>query len=845
MFLLFRIAQLNIRGNKKLAFLFCLNLMTGLLGLSLVDGFKISLKDSISSQSKKIATADLQLSVRRNFTTDEQRAAQSSLAPWAPEFTQTTSFYSMASSGQKSRLFEIKGIEENYPLYGNFTFSEQSEDPALRPNHTTAWVYPEVAKQLQIRINDSVLLGNQLFKITAIIKDDAGAAWVGSSVAPRIYIHRTNIGVTKLIQKGSSITHTFLYQFKTDRDTELAEKAIKEAFKQPGVRIQTHTESSEQAGILVRYLNDYLGLVTLTAFFLAMIGSAFLYRTYLSQRLTDTAILKSLGMTSTRASIIPLAELLGLSTISAIGASILSLAFLPVLASLLSELFPVPLNFGFSLKSLLMTIIFGTLGTLAICGPILAASTRLKPSSLFQEATIPYLKLKTSDWLKFCPAIFLFWIASCWQCQSWKLGTVFSGLFYFAALATFLTGHLLIHFFRTKKGSWALQLARLQIERLRFAALSCFTAITLATMLILLIPALKLSIEKEILTPADEPLPSLFMFDIQDEQQPLVTQSLTKLDTKPILMSPMIQAKLRKINNQLTSRTDAKLGDIETREQEQERVSSNRDFNLTFREKLDDSEKIVAGKAFAGPWLQGEELAEISLEERFADRLKVGINDILEFDVMGIPVTGKITSLRKVRWTSFRPNFFIQFQPGVLEDAPKTFVAAIPQYDSAKKDELLETISAEFPNISIIDVSRLVSKLMELTDRISSAMILMAFFSLAAGAMTLFSIARQQMATRVWDIALLKVLGASHQEILVSILWEFGILTSAASFVGCILSESLNWTLCKIIFDASYTFNPLLSLGIITGITILAIFIAFLASAPVLRNKPLAILQID
>ena len=55
------------------------------------------------------------------------------------------------------------------------------------------------------------------------------------------------------------------------------------------------------------------------------------------------------------------------------------------------------------------------------------------------------------------------------------------------------------------------------------------------------------------------------------------------------------------------------------------------------------------------------------MEEGIAKSLKLKLGDTLTFDIAGTPVTATITSLRKVDWDSFRPNFFTLFAPGVLE----------------------------------------------------------------------------------------------------------------------------------------------------------------------------------
>ena len=79
-------------------------------------------------------------------------------------------------------------------------------------------------------------------------------------------------------------------------------------------------------------------------------------------------------------------------------------------------------------------------------------------------------------------------------------------------------------------------------------------------------------------------------------------------------------------------------------------------------------------------------------------------------------------SLREVRWNSFQPNFFVVFQPGVLEEAPAVYLASIPQLPAEQRDALQASLAAAFPNVSSIDVTRAVQRLLGLIDQLQWAL---------------------------------------------------------------------------------------------------------------------------
>src|SRR5690606_33719544 len=152
--------------------------------------------------------------------------------------------------------------------------------------------------------------------------------------------------------------------------------------------------------------------------------------------------------------------------------------------------------------------------------------------------------------------------------------------------------------------------------------------------------------------------------------------------------------------------------DALTREEERANQMRSRTYNLSYRGELAPSETIVAGKPFSGSYSVGSnEIPEISVEERFAERIGLKLGDVMGFDIQGVPIAGKIVNLRRVRWTSFHPNFFVQFQPGVLDDAPKMFVAAIPGDQTTDNVKLQTAIVTAFPNVSVIDVSNAIERI--------------------------------------------------------------------------------------------------------------------------------------
>jgi putative ABC transport system permease protein len=249
---------------------------------------------------------------------------------------------------------------------------------------------------------------------------------------------------------------------------------------------------------------------------------------------------------------------------------------------------------------------------------------------------------------------------------------------------------------------------------------------------------------------------------------------------------------------------------------------------------------FVAGRTFGGAYrdLGDGEPAEMSLEVRFAERLKVGVGDRLSFEVQGVPIEGRVVNLRRVRWTSFEPNFFVTFQPGVLEDAPRTVVAAVPELPPEAKSALQTQVVRAFPNVSIIDVAATVDRLLAIVGQMSLAVYVMALLALGAGLAVLVAIAHHQAERRIPDVTLLKILGTGFGRLVAMALVEFGLLAGAASLLGAVLSVVAAYVLSWTVFDRLWTLDARLPAALAVGATLVSTLLAAAAVGASLRTPP-------
>ena len=859
LWLWFRLAFKELLNHRRFSIFFILNLSLGLAGFIALDSFQVSLDRHLTRNSKSILGADISISSRMPVPPETLNQLEQMLpSPW--EASKKIHFVTMAANESNSRLIQLVAIENGFPYYGKLVLGNQKNaNPKMVDEELIKagklWAYPELLITLGLEIGDTLRLGEVDFIVGDVVLEDPSSAFNTFGVAPRVYVGMPQAMETGLLTQKSRVYYENLYKFSDHQEIQKLEDELENKIRLMGnsnerIRVRTHEDASENLGRVLGYLNDYLGLIALIALFLASIGAAYLFRSFLQTRFREMAVLMSLGAHRRETFQVVIWQLVLMGTLASVLAMIFSVLLLPALPMLLEEFLPRGFETMVRVRSLLLALMIGSIGSIVFCLPVLHGIRKVQPLSLFSahvEAGKSPGSWNVMNLLSYLPLVITYWLLAVWQSQSLLVGSLFIALLLgcIMLLGLFGLGMVKLTEMFGKTRAPFVRLALKNLSRNRLSAVSCFMAIAMGTLLINLVPQIQQGLLEEISKPKDFKLPSLFLFDIQPEQTDPLKSLLADQQIPLDMLSPLIRARLVSVNGEPFQREmDDSNRQMLTREEERERRFRSRGLNVSYRPELFNSEKIVAGSPLSNDYDFDSGLpAEISIEERYASRLGLEIGDLLVFDVQGIPVEGKIVNLRQVKWNSFQPNFFILFQTGVLEDAPASFLGSVSGLDAASRISVQTRIIKEFPNVSVIDVTRIVGRVIEITDQMSLAIRMMAYLSILVGMVVVFSIARYEVQRRYREINLLKVLGAGFSNIRSMILLEFGILSSMAAFFGVVLSMAMSYTLSWQIFESLWHPAWLNSGMGIAGVTFLGMVVSLLATSGVLRQKPLVLLQ--
>lgn len=757
----------------------------------------------------------------------------------------TASFPSMGraaeAQGGATRLVTVKAVSDGYPLRGQLRLAEAPGGAeaavAQAPERGTAWVDPGLLAALELKVGDALLLGDASLRITKVIvvEPDRGAGFLG--FAPRVLMHEADLAATALIQPASRVTYRLAVAAPTGaaetlvrRFVDWAEADIK-ARDLRGVRVESLATGRPEMRQTLDRAEKFLNLVALLAALLAAVAVGIASRDFAERHLDDCAMLRVLGQSQRTIAWQYGLEFACVGLVASVAGVVLGFlvhhGFVVLLAGLVEAALPAPsvwpALFGIGV-GLTLLFAFGLPPVLQLARvPPLRVIRRdvgaLKPASLV------VLGAGTAGFVALLLAV----------SSDLTLGLIAVGGFAAAVALFALLSWLAVHLLRravpeARAPRWLVLATRQIAARPAFAVVqvSALSVGLLALVLLVLLRTDLVSSWRQA-TPPDAP--NRFVINVQPDQAEAFRRRLDDSDVRRYDFFPMIRGRLVAINGQAVRPEDMPDGRAQR--------LLDREFNLSHDTRLPGHNEVVGGR-----WTAGEANA-VSVEEGLAETLGLKLGDTLRFDIAGMPAEGRITSLRKVDWTSMRVNFFVMFPTATMaEGVPVTYIAAFrapaprdgaPNFDNA--------LAREFPNITTVDVSTQIAQVQRVLDQVIRAVEFLFGFTLASGLVVLFAAVTATRESRAREFAVMRAMGASGRLLaqvqraeLLGVGALAGVLASGAAI-------AVGWGLARYAFDFSWNPSPLVPLASGAAGALLALAAGWWGLREVLRRPVIETLR--
>ncbi|TNJ34731.1 ABC transporter permease [Arenimonas terrae] len=740
--------------------------------------------------------------------------------------TETQSFPSMIRAGEALRLGELKALGEGFPLRGSFRLADPAtggeRDAGGIPAPGTLWLSRAGADALGASVGDRIGIGNSELTLAALVVQEPDAALDYFNTAPRVFLNLADIPATGLVQEGSRIT----YRLVVAGDAAAVERfnAVARENLGRGQRLETAGEARPEIRRALERADRFLGLAALVSVVLAAVAVAMAARRHSARHLQGAAVMRCLGASQGTLVGIHAGELLLLGLLgSALGVALafgLQWAVADWLATALKLSIPgagwVPVLEGFGV-GLTVLLAFGV--------PPVLALRRVPALRVLRRDLDP---TEPSAWLValagFAGLAGLLW----WKAGSATVGTaMLVGIAATLAVLAGLAWGLIVILRRLRsrlRGPWRYGLAN--VSRRAGASIAQVSALGLGLMALLLLTFVRTDLLDRWRNALPDDAPNRFIINVQPDQVEPVRSFLAEQGVDAPVLYPMIRARLTEVNGQPVSGEDFEDGG-------RARRMAEREFNLSSADALREDNQVTAGEFWAG---RVPETPELSVEEEFAQTLGWKLGDEVAFDIAGTRYAGRITSLRKVDWESFRPNFFVIGSPGSLEGYSGSHITAVKV--PAGRPRFTADLVQAFPNLSVVDVDAVLDQVRGTVEQVSTVVESVFYFSLAAGVLVLLAAVSASQDERLLEGGVMRVLGGSRRQLRWAQVSEFAAIGLLSGLVAAIAASALAGVIATQAFDLPWTPDPVLAAtGAAIG-TLAALLAGLLATRRVIEAPP-------
>ncbi|PIX96398.1 MAG: ABC transporter permease [Hydrogenophilales bacterium CG_4_10_14_3_um_filter_63_21] len=746
----------------------------------------------------------------------------------------SAAFLSMALAGDRNLLSGIKGVAPGYPLRGSLRiaaapFAADAPTRAL-PGPGQVWLDARAANELGVRVGGEVELGSARFQVAAILTFEGERGGNFMALAPRVLLAAADLEKTGLVREGSRVSYRLLLAGTID--AVAAYQAWCEPRMSRGEKLEDVRDARPELRQILDKAQRYLGLAAVLTVVLAAAATHLALRRYVQRHFDQYALMRCFGASQRRLLGLYFLQLAGLGLAAGLLGAALGWITQLALANLLGEVLRLGLPAA-SWQPFGLGLLAGVALILAFALPPMLRLARVLTLRVLRRELDPP---RSGAVLAHLAGLLLVAGLIFWQAGEVRLALIASGgvlvvmalaaasiqamLWPLSRLARHLRGNNLI----------GLRLGLIGLRQRGWETTLQAMALSLGLLALLLLTLVRGDLLDAWRDQVPAGAPNRFVINIQPEQVAPVRAWLERNGVRGARLYPMIRARLGAIAGHPVRPSDYPEG--------RARTLAEREFNLSELAELPPDNELAAGH-----WWRPGQTTGFTVEAGLADILNIHLGDLLDFDVGGLPLSGRVISLRKVKWDSFRVNFFVATPRGALDALPKSYITSfhLPPRSGAE----LAGLIAAFPGLTVIDVAQVINELRALTDRVSQAVQLVFLFSLGVGVLVMLAAIYSRRSERAREIGLWRALGASKRTLRAALASEFALLGLLAGLVAAGAASVLAWVLANQVFDLPHSPDPWVWLFGLAGGMVLVLLAGWLATRDLLEEPPLRALRLE
>ncbi len=829
-------------GRRELSrhVLHVLALSVGVAAMVALTSLRADVEDGIRGEGRALLGADVRLSSSTPFS-GAVDAVVDSLRVEGVETASSITFGTLVSvpGAEVSRFLQVLSPSAAYPLYGNPFTTPPERWRSLEAG--SAFVDPEVLDQLGIEIGDDLVVGGRAVRVVATVQGLPVETGFRSALGAGLYLAGDDVEAAGLLETGSVGQWRLDLRLPEELDEQGVAEQLRARLLAEPVGITSATERAEGLIEGLGFFSAFLGLLGFTALVLGAIGVASSSFAHLESKIRTAGILRSLGArqaTVFRGFLLQAAglALLG-SGIGVAGGLLLQWRGGELLEPLLG------LNLVWELRwgSLLAGFAVGVWFALLSAAVPLAGLRGVAPSGVLRRFEEGSPGEGGAGHARAIPAALA--AGSVLLGAIWAAPSVQAGLWYASGFA--VTCACLLGTARLLVGSVRRLLPVAAPFPVRHGLASLFRpsnqtgtvvlAVGMGISFLAAITIVEASLAERIALEELGAGPNILLFEIRGDQRDAVSDLMAEFAPGDVQFVPIVPARMAAVSG----RSVEEIGrdpDLQVPGWTLRRLYRN-----TYREDLGEAEELVRGEWWDAEG--GDALARISIEEELSRELGISLGDTIEWDVQGVRVASRVSSVRRVDWGRFEPNFFVVFEPGFLEEAPQTYLVGARVEAPADRAALQNRVARSLPGVAVLDFTRIREVVEGVLARVGQGARGLLLVTLLAGALVLAGVSSAMRGRKLRDAALLRALGAKRAVVLASFASEQILLALVTVTAGLLMGTFSAAVLLQVHLDlpVAIPLGRLAALGTVGSLVVVGLGVA--GAGGLFSHPPLALLR--
>lgn len=833
---LWTMAWRDARHNYGRLFLLVASLITGIAAVVSIGSLNYSLQETLDQNAKELLGADLVVNSNKPFDPDFVKGMDSTTTGTAGD-AEMASMVMFMNSGQ-SRLVKLTALYGDFPFYGKLE-TQPASAPELMKSGRFAMLDESLARQFEISSEDSLKVGNRVFKVAGVVNKIPGGGVLTSTLAPSVYISMSALDSTGLVQFGSRINYSLFVRTAGDKETEAMLQEIRPTIKKLGYSVETVEGRKKGLGRGLQSVYQFFSLLAFVALILGCIGVASSVHIYAREKREEVAVLRCLGSSGWQAFNIYFIQVFVLGLIGSVLGAALGAGIQRAIPVVFKNFIPLDIPFAISWPAIGQGLILGAVVSVLFTILPLVAVRFVPPLTVLRADSTPVRKFSRMRGTAIFLIVVFPILAATFQSGSWKVGIGFAlGLAVaLGSLALVALGLLrLVKRVFPKSSTFTFRHALSNLFRPNNQTQVLMVTIGLGGFIIATLNIVQHSLLGQVEFTGNSNDSNTILFDIQPSQKQGVIDLIKEHQLPLNQVVPIVTCRLQSLKGM----------PVETLMKDTAvhipHWALSREYRVTYRDSLHRSEELLKGSlhlyrpgAIDSVW--------VTISEGMQETLNVNLGDSLVFDIQGVPVKANISGIRKVEWPKDPPNFIFVFPPGVIDDAPQIWVAATRVDEINIANRFQQRLVMGFPNVSLLDLRLILSTVESLFAKVGLVVRFLALFSIITGLIVLAGAVVNSKFVRIRENVLLRTIGARTRQITQITLVEYAYLGLFSAITGMVLSVAGGWALCKFFFEVELgvAWVDLTMVG--AAVTLLTMLIGWYNSREVIATPPLQVLR--